>query len=245
MLLPVKDLKVKIFADGANLDSMIMHAKNPIVKGLTTNPSLMRRSGIVNYEGFARVLLEQVPDKPISFEVFADDIPTMIAQGVKIASWGKNANVKVPVTNTRGEFTGPAIRELAKAGIVVNVTAVFTVEQVIDVAAALLPDVPSIISVFAGRIADTGRDPIPQMAGCLYALEEAKMDKAELLWASPREVLNIFQANEIGCHIITCGGDMIAKLHLIGKNLDEFSRETVEMFFTDAKVSGFTIGAAA
>lgn len=241
MLLAVNDLKVKIFADGADLQGMIAIAKNPIIKGLTTNPTLMRKSGVTNYEGFARVLLSEVPDKPVSLEVFADDIPTMIKQGLKIGSWGKNANVKVPVTTTNGLFTGPVIRELANAGIVVNVTAVFTVEQVVEICDALLAAVPAIISVFAGRIADTGRDPIPQMAGCLYAIESAQLPNVELLWASPRELLNIMQANEIGCHIITCGADLIDKLHLVGKDLNEYSRQTVQMFCADAIRSGFSI----
>lgn len=232
-------LKVKIFADGAELDGILALAKRPYIKGFTTNPSLIRKAGISDYETFARKLIAAVPDRPLSFEVFADDIDAMITQGRTIASWGKNVNVKIPVTTTSGSFTGPVISTLARAGIVINVTALMTAEQVKQVAKCLDPGVPAIVSVFAGRIADTGRDPIPVMQSCLQAL--AERPKAELLWASPRELLNIFQADKIGCHIITVSHDVLAKLSLVGKNLDEYSLDTVKMFYRDATVAGFQI----
>jgi transaldolase len=230
---------VKIFADGADLDAILALYKNPLIKGFTTNPTLMRKAGIEDYEGFARRLLEAVPDRPISFEVFADDFDEMIAQGRVIASWGDNVNVKIPVTTTKGAFTGPVVRALAQAGVIVNVTAVMTEQQVERVAECLAAQVPAIVSVFAGRVADTGRDPIPAMRAALRAL--ASRPKAELLWASPRELLNIFQADEIGCHIITVSHDVLAKLSLVGKDLGEYSLETVKMFHRDASAAGFRI----
>ena len=238
----VQNLKIKIFADGADLKGILEMHKNPLIRGFTTNPTLMRKAGVTNYEAFARYLLETVTDKPISFEVFADDFPTMIGQARAIASWGKNVNVKIPVTNTRGEFTGPVLGAVAADGIALNVTAIMTAEQVRAVAAALEPGVPAIVSVFAGRIADTGIDPVPHMRECKRIL--ASRPKAELLWASPRELLNIFQGDEIGCHIITCTNDMIAKLSLVGKDLVEYSRETVQMFYRDAAASAFSIDSA-
>jgi transaldolase len=234
---------VKIFADGADLAGIMALYKNPLVKGFTTNPSLMRKAGIEDYEAFAHQLVAAVPDRPISFEVFADDFDEMIAQGRVIAAWGRNVNVKIPVTTTKGVFTGPVIRALANAGVIVNVTAIMTAEQVKQVAECLAPNVPAIVSVFAGRIADTGRDPIPIMQASLRAL--AGRPKAELLWASPRELLNIFQADEIGCHIITVSHDVLAKLSLIGKDLDEYSLETVKMFYRDATAAGFKIAVPA
>ena len=230
---------VKIFADGADLDGILALYKNPSIKGFTTNPTLMRKAGIGDYEAFARQLVAAIPDRPISFEVFADDFDDMIAQGRVIASWGDNVNVKIPVTTTKGAFTGPVVRTLANAGVVVNVTAVMTAEQVERVAECLAPNVAAIVSVFAGRVADTGRDPVPIMRASLRAL--AARPKAELLWASPRELLNIFQADEIGCHIITVSHDVLAKLSLIGKDLDEYSLETVKMFHRDATAAGFKI----
>ena len=235
----VQDLKVKIFADGADLKGILEMAKLPHVKGFTTNPTLMRKAGVTDYEAFARNLLEQVKHHPISFKVFADDFPGMIAQGRAIASWGKNVNVKVPVTNTKGEFTGPVLRALAAEGVALNVTAIFTTEQVRQVAEALNPAVPTIVSVFAGRVADTGVDPLPIMRTSVEILKAKP--KAELLWASPREILNIIQADEIGCHIITCTNDMISKLDLVGKNLDAYSLEAVQIFHRDAATSGFSI----
>jgi transaldolase len=232
-------LKIKIFADGADFDGILNLARKSWVKGFTTNPTLMRKAGVADYEAYARKLIAAVPDKPISFEVFADDFDSMIAQGRAIASWGENVNVKVPVTTTGGAFTGPVIRVLAGEGVALNVTAVMTVEQVQSIAACLLPNVPAIVSVFAGRIADTGRDPVPIMEAALRAL--AARPRAELLWASPRELFNIFQADDIGCHIITVGHDVLAKLTLVGKDLDEYSLETVKMFFRDAKAADFQI----
>ena len=238
----VQDLKIKIFADGADLNGILEMHKNPLIGGFTTNPTLMRKAGVSDYESFARNLLETVTDRPISFEVFADDFSTMVSQARAIASWGKNVNVKVPVTNTKGEFTGPVLRALAADGIELNVTAIMTVEQVRAVSTVLEPTVPAIVSVFAGRIADTGIDPVPHMRECKRIL--ASRPKAELLWASPRELLNIFQADEIGCHIITCTNDMIAKLNLVGKDLVDYSRETVQMFHRDATASAFSIDLA-
>ena len=231
--------KVKIFADGADLPAILALYQNPLIKGFTTNPTLMRKAGIEDYEAFARKLLAAVPDRPISFEVFADDFDEMIAQGRVIASWGQNVNVKVPVTTTKGAFCGPVVRALAQAGVVVNVTAVMTVQQVERIAECLAPDVAAIVSVFAGRVADTGRDPVPLMQAALRAL--AGRPRAELLWASPRELLNIFQADAIGCHIITATPDVLAKLALVGKDLGEYSLETVKMFHRDAVAAGFRI----
>ncbi len=235
----VQDLKVKIFADGADLKAIIEMAKNPVIKGFTTNPTLMRKAGVTDYEGFARKLLEVVTDRTVSFEVFADDFTGMVRQGRQIASWGKNVNVKIPVSNTKGEFTGPVLKLLSAEGVMLNVTAVFTVKQVKAVAEVLNPDVAAIVSVFAGRIADTGLDPLSHMKACKKALKSRP--KAELLWASPREVLNVFQADEVGCQIITCTNDLIAKLALAGKDLTEYSRETVQMFYRDALASAYSL----
>ena len=235
----VDQLTVKIFADGADLKGMKEAAAQPHVKGFTTNPTLMRQAGVTDYKQFALDVLKLIPDRPVSFEVFADDFPTMEAQGREIASWGDNVYVKVPVTNTKGEFAGPLMSRLSAAGIKLNVTAIMTNEQVRRVAAVLAKDVPAIVSVFAGRIADTGRDPVPIMREAVALLKERP--KAELLWASPRELLNIFQADEIGCHIITVTGDVIRKLALVGKDLDRYSLETVAMFHKDALSAAFTI----
>jgi transaldolase len=235
----LENLKIKIFADGADLNSILEMQKNPLIAGFTTNPTLMRKAGITDYEAFARTVLASITDRSVSFEVFADDFPTMIRQGRAIASWGKNVNVKIPVTNTRGEFSGAVLRTLAAEGVDLNVTAVMSTDQVRAVAAMLDPDVPAIISVFAGRIADTGIDPVPLMRKCKEIL--ASRPKAELLWASPRELLNIFQADEAGCDIITVSHELLAKLSIIGKNLNEYSLETVQMFHRDAAASGFEI----
>lgn len=235
----LEKLRVKIFADGADYEGITKMAANPLIKGFTTNPTLMRKAGITDYEGFARRVVSTITDRPISFEVFADDFPTMIAQGRQIASWARNVNVKIPVTNTKGDFAGDVIRTLSDEGVVVNVTALMTVEQVRAVAEALAPDTPAIISVFAGRIADTGIDPLPHMRACKEVL--AARPQAELLWASPRELLNIFQADEAGCKIITVANDVLAKLNLVGKDLNEYSRETVRMFHTDANAAAFNI----
>jgi transaldolase len=235
--------RVKIFADGADLDGIFALYKNPLIKGFTTNPSLMRKAGIEDYEAFARQLVAAIPDRPISFEIFADDFDDMITQGRVIASWGSNVNVKVPVMTTKGAFTGAVVRRLANAGVSVNVTAVMTTGQVERIAECLAPNVPAIVSVFAGRVADTGRDPVPVMRAALRAL--AALPQAELLWASPRELLNVFQADEIGCHIITVSYDVLAKLSLIGKDLDGYSLETVKMFHRDAVAAGYKIAVPA
>jgi transaldolase len=237
----VSDLKIKIFADGADMKGIAEMYKNPLIKGFTTNPTLMRKAGIGDYEAFGRELLARVPDRPVSLEVFADDFDEMERQALTIASWGKNANVKIPVTNTKGVFAGSLLKSLSRQGVVLNVTAIMTPAQVDAVCAALDPNVPAIISVFAGRVADTGRDPIPHMQACLKAMRQRP--KAELLWASPRELLNIFQADAMGCHIITVTNDVIAKLKLVGKNLDDYSRETVDMFYKDAAASKYAIAA--
>jgi transaldolase len=238
-----EDLKIKIFADGADLDGIMEMYKDPLIKGFTTNPTLMRKAGIDDYEAFGRELLARVPDRPVSLEVFADDFGEMERQALAIASWGKNVNVKIPVTDTKGTFAGPVIHALSSQGVVLNVTAIMTPAQVKAVAEALDPSAPAIISVFAGRVADTGRDPVPLMQSCLEALRDRP--KAELLWASPRELLNIFQADAMGCHIITVTNDVIAKLKLVGKDLDAYSRETVQMFHRDAVASKFSIAVPA
>lgn len=244
MMTPTVDpLRVKIFADGADLKDIRAAAANPRIKGFTTNPTLMRAAGVDDYKAFALAMLQVVPDRPVSFEVFADDFPTMEAQAREIASWGSNVYVKIPVSNTQREFSGQLIAALSHAGIKLNVTAVMTLEQVGKIGQALAENVPAVVSVFAGRIADTGRDPVPHMAEALKILRSRP--KAELLWASPRELLNIFQADEIGCHIITVTTDHLKKLALVGKNLDDYSRETVEMFHRDALAARFTIPLAA
>lgn len=232
-------LGVKIFADGAELDGILALYKNPLIRGFTTNPSLMRKAGVDDYEGFARRLLAAVPDRPVSLEVFADEPREMIQQAETIASWGENVAVKIPVMNTARVFTGPVIRELSEAGISINVTGVMTVAQVRDIAQHLAPQTSAIVSVFAGRVADTGIDPVPLMAEAVKVL--AERPRAELLWASPRELLNIFQADAVGCHIITVTHDVLAKLGLVGKDLDLYSLETVEMFYRDAKAAGYSI----
>jgi transaldolase len=230
---------IKIFADGAKLGEMLAALHGGIVTGFTTNPTLMRQAGVTDYQAFARSVLAQITDFPISFEVFADDLPTMEKQARLIASWGENVYVKIPVMNTQRVSTAPLVRDLAKSGIKLNVTAILTPDQVGTVVAALAVDVPAVVSVFAGRIADTGVDPVPLMRDALK-LCRAK-PKAELLWASSREVLNIHQADEIGCHIITVPPDLLKKLSLRGKDLSQYSLETVETFYRDAKTAGFQL----
>jgi transaldolase len=239
----IAKLKVKLFADGADLAGMREMAGNPVIKGFTTNPTLMRKAGVADYRSFALDVLKAIPDRPVSFEVFADDFPEMEKQAHEIASWGRNVNVKIPVTNTKGEFSGPLIERLSRAGVAVNVTAILTLEQVKRVTERLSPETPAIVSVFAGRIADTGRDPVPLMAEAVQVLRAKP--KAELIWASPRELLNIFQADAIGCHIITATNDILKKLSLVGKDLAGYSLETVEMFHKDAKAAGYTIATRA
>lgn len=236
----LKQLRIKLFADGADFDSIVALAANPIIRGFTTNPTLARNAGVRNYEEFGRKVLAAVPNRPVSLEVFADDFVGMIRQARAIAGWGKNVNVKIPVTNTNREFSGEVVRQLSAEGIVVNVTAITTVDQVRRVAENLSPDAPAIVSVFAGRVADTGVDPVPMMAEAVKILQQRP--KAELLWASPRELLNVFQADAVGCHIITATKDVLTKLSLVGKDLDDYSLETVRMFRRDAIAAGFEIG---
>jgi transaldolase len=235
----LSELKVKLFADGAELKVIAELNKNPWIKGFTTNPTLMRKANIPDYKAFSLDVLRIVPDKPVSFEVFSDDFNEMEAQGNEIASWGSNVYVKIPVSNTKGEFSGPLIKRLAMAGVQLNITAMMTPAQTTRVLACLSPKVPSFVSVFAGRIADSGRDPVPIMAECVKILKPNP--KAELIWASPRELLNIIQADAIGCHIITATHDVLAKLPNIGKDLDQYSLETVQMFRQDALKAGFNI----
>ena len=235
-----RTFKIKLFADGANLSEMLALYKNPKIAGFTTNPTLMRKVGITDYVAFAHEVLAAIPDRPVSFEVFADDLDGMLAQGRAIASWGKNVNVKIPVTNTQGEYTGPVLEALAHSGVSLNVTAIMTVEQVKQVARSIAGGAPSIVSVFAGRIADTGVDPVPHMIECRKVLRGTAPD-AELLWASPRELLNVFHADEAGSDIITATPDILAKLALVGKDLVGYSLETVQMFHRDAEAAGFKI----
>jgi len=242
-MIDLKSLKVKLFADGADIAGIVEMAANPMIKGFTTNPTLMRKAGIVDYKAFALQVLKVVPDRPVSFEVFADDFGEMEAQALEIASWGRNVNVKIPVTNTKGEFCGPLVGRLSSAGVQLNITAVMTVEQVRRITEKLALQTPAIVSVFAGRVADTGRDPVPIMSEAVQVLKAKP--KAELIWASPRELLNIFQADSVGCHIITATNDILKKLALVGKDLDAYSLETVEMFCKDAAAAGYRISPAA
>lgn len=235
----LSELKVKIFADGADKAGMLEMYRQPHVKGFTTNPTLMRKAGVTDYRAFAREILAAIPDRPISFEVFADDPPGMERQAREIATWGENVYVKVPVTNTSGEPTYGLVHLLSHDGIKVNVTAMMTLGQVKEVAAAVAGGAPCYVSVFAGRIADTGRDPVPIMAEAVQILRASP--NAELLWASPRELLNVFQADRIGCHVITATNDILRKLDLIGKDLAEYSLETARMFYRDALAAGFRL----
>jgi transaldolase len=232
-------MPIKVFADGADLDALLTVYRKGAAQGFTTNPTLMRKAGVSDYEAFAKAALAEIRDLPISFEVFADDLPTMATQARKIAGWGGNVYVKIPVTNSLGESCAPLVKTLSGEGIKLNVTAILSLHQVAAVVDALAADVPAVVSVFAGRIADTGRDPVPLMQEAL-ALCAAK-PKAELLWASPREVLNIYQAERIGCHIITAPPDLIGKLSLKDKDLADYSLETVKMFLNDARAAGYTI----
>ena len=230
---------VKLFADGADLSVIASLAKNPEIKGFTTNPTLMRKAGITDYEQFARSVIDLVPDRPISFEVFSDEFEDMRRQALKLADWGSNVFVKIPVTNTRRESSVPLLRELAAEGVQINVTALMTLPQVADVTEALKNGPAAFISVFAGRIGDTGRDPLPVMAGALAIM--ASNPLLELIWASPREALNIVQASNIGCHIITVTHDLLNKRLSFCKDLDLFSQETVDMFYQDAQRAGFSL----
>ncbi len=235
----LSELSIKIYADGADKNSMLEMYQNPMIKGFTTNPTLMRKAGITDYKAFAFDILSHIPDRSISFEVFADDFDEMEEQASEIASWGNNVMVKIPVTNTKGESAGPLIQKLSARGIPLNVTAILTLDQVKEVASCLSPNTPAIVSVFAGRIADTGVDPVPLMKKAMEYLKD--LPKAELLWASPRELLNVFQANEIGCQIITATNDVLSKLKLVGKDLSEYSLDTVKMFYKDAQAAGYQI----
>jgi transaldolase len=235
----VSELRVQVFADGADKASMLELYRQPYIKGFTTNPTLMRKAGVTDYERFAREILQHIPDRPISFEVFADDAPEMERQARKIARWASNVYVKIPVTNTRREPMYKLIRRLSAEGIQVNATAVLALDQVDHIAQALRGGAPSYISVFAGRVADTGRDPVPLMKSALELM--APEPNLQLVWASPRELLNIFQADEIGCHIITVTSDVLKKVSLIGKNLHDYSLETVQMFHDDAAHSGYSL----
>jgi transaldolase len=231
--------QIKLFLDGAELEQMKRAYADPRISGFTTNPTLMRKAGISDYAGFARAAIEAMPDKPISFEVFSDSLAEMEREARIIHSWGGNTYVKIPVTNTAGLSTAPLIRKLSAEGIALNVTAIMTLPQVSEVAEALDVRTRSIVSVFAGRIADTGVDPEPLMGSAVEILQAKPA--AELLWASPRELLNLFHAARVGCSIITATSDVLVKLGLIGKDLTQYSLETVKMFYTDAVAAGFKI----
>jgi transaldolase len=240
MMQGLESLEIKIFADGADLEGMIGLYRNPLIKGLTTNPTLMRKAGIQDYESFAKDALAFIKDKPISFEVFSDEFSEMKRQALKIRDWQHNVYVKIPITNSRGESSIPLIKELGHENVQLNVTAILTLKQVRDVARVLHPDVPAVVSVFAGRIADTGRDPVPMMTASKVLL--AELPKAELLWASVREVLNLIQANDCGCNIVTVPHDILNKaLKMVGTDLEELSLDTVKMFAQDAEKAGFKL----
>lgn len=235
----VEDLKVKIFADGADKTAMLEMYQKPFIKGLTTNPTLMNKAGIRDYRAFCKDILNSIKDKPLSFEVFSDDFKEMERQALEIASWGDNVYVKIPITNTKSETCYGLVKKLAKEKVKLNVTALMTLDQVSHVVESLDISVPSYISIFAGRVADTGRDPLPMM---MEALKRMKINPlSELIWASPRELLNIFQADDIGCHVITVTNDILKKLSLVGYDLDKYSLDTVKMFYNDAVVAGFKL----
>lgn len=235
----VDELNVKIFADGADKVGMLEMYEKPFVKGLTTNPTLMKKAGITDYRDFCKDILKSIHDKPLSFEVFSDDFSEMERQAFEIASWGENVYVKIPITNTKRETCYDLVKRLASQRVKLNVTALMTLEQVRNVVASLDPNIPSYVSVFAGRVADTGYDPLPMMASAVDILKAAPA--SELIWASPRELLNIFQADAIGCHVITVTNDILKKLSLVGYDLDEYSLDTVKMFYADAVAAGFKL----
>jgi transaldolase len=235
----IDSLRVKIFADGADRSGMLEMYSKPFIKGLTTNPTLMRTAGVSNYKAFARGILAEIKDKPVSFEVLSDEFADMERQALEIASWADNVYVKIPVTNTLGAASYSLVRRLASQGVKLNVTAIMTLRQVRDVASVLNPEVASYVSVLAGRIADTGVDPVPFMAAAVHMLETNP--RAELIWASPRELLNIFQADRIGCHVITVTHDLLKKLALVGRNLDEYSLDTVKTLYGDAVAAGLSL----
>jgi transaldolase len=235
----LEDLKVQIFADGADKSGMLEMYDKPYIKGLTTNPTLMKKAGIADYRAFCKDILTHIKDKPLSFEVFSDEFAEMERQAMEIASWGDNVYVKIPVTNTKKETCYVLVKKLGQQKVKMNVTAIMTLTHVRDVVAALNPNVPSYVSVFAGRIADTGRDPAPLMAAAVEILKI--VPAAELIWASPRELLNIFQADEVGCQVITVTSDILKKLSLVGYDLDTYSLDTVKMFYNDAVSAGFSL----
>jgi transaldolase len=235
----MKRLRTKIFADGADLSALATLCANPGIRGFTTNPTLMRKAGVLDYEAFARSALELVGDRPISFEVFSDELKEMERQAHKLAGWGSNVYVKIPVTNTRREWAGDLVRRLSQSGVRVNVTAVMTLAQVERLTKCLHDGAPSNISIFAGRIADTGIDPLPVMRKALELVSSSST--IEIIWASPRELLNLVQASELGCHIITVTADILAKLPLLGRDLDEYSLDTVKMFYGDAAGAGYRL----
>lgn len=235
----IEQLKVKIFADGADKAGMLEMYAKPYIKGLTTNPTLMKKAGLTDYRAFCKDILTHIKDKPLSFEVFSDDFLEMERQALEIASWGENVYVKIPVSNTKQETCYALVKRLAGQRVKLNVTAVMTLAQVRDVVASLDHNVPSYVSVFAGRIADTGRDPVPMMAAAVELLKVAPA--AELIWASPRELLNIFQADQVGCQVITVTNDVLKKISLVGYDLDAYSLDTVKMFYNDALSAGFTL----
>ncbi len=238
-LMQLGDLKVKLFADGADRAGILRMYANPLIRGFTTNPTLMRQAGVTDYEAFAKDVLTAVTDRPISFEVFADEFPEMERQALKISGWGENVYTKIPVTNTRRESSLDLVCRLARRGVKLNVTALMTLRQVNEVATALAGGPPAYVSMFAGRIADTGCDPVPIMAEAVDILRP--YPNVELIWASPREVLNIFHAEAAGCHIITATHDLLHKLELVGKDLDDYSLDTVKMFHRDAAQAGYEI----
>jgi len=231
------ELKVKIYADGADRAGMLELYRNPLIKGFPTNPTLMRKAGISDYRAFAREILHAIPDRPISFEVFADEFDEMERQALEIASWGDNVYVKIPITNTRGEPSNELVQRLARAGVRLNATAMMTLDQVRDISPCLAEGPSGYVSVFAGRVADTGRDPMPIMAAAVELLRP--YPNLELIWASPRELFNIFQADTVGCHIITVTYDVLKKLSLVGKDLREYSLDTVKMFYDDGQKAGY------
>ncbi|CNB43583.1 TPA: transaldolase [Yersinia enterocolitica] len=235
----IEDLKIQIFADGADKAGMLEMYAKPYIKGLTTNPTLMKKANITDYRAFCKDILTHIKDKPLSFEVFSDDFAEMERQAMEIASWGNNVYVKIPVTNTKEETCYALVKKLGSQNVKMNITAMMTLAQVREVVASLNPNVPSYVSVFAGRIADTGRDPVPMMAAAVEMLKVAPA--AELIWASPRELLNIFQADQIGCHVITVTNDILKKLSLVGYDLSAYSLDTVKMFYNDAVAAGFKL----
>lgn len=235
----IEELKVKIFADGADKSGMMEMYKQPFIKGLTTNPTSMHKAGITDYEHFAKDVLSEIRDKPLSLEVFSDDFHEMERQALKISQWGENVYVKVPITNTKGESSAGLVKRLSDAGVKLNVTALMTLDQVRDAVAVLNPEVPNYVSVFAGRIADTGLDPEPVMAEAVEILKANPL--SELIWASPRELLNVFQADRVGCQIITVTNDILKKLSLIDYDLNEFSLDTVKMFYNDAVSANYKL----